>query len=59
MPMTNMLRGRGGKYLLCGAELESGGCHGDREVRKGARGGTLCSISHTLTQTKCGHAYQR
>lgn len=27
-------RGKGEKYLLCAAERESGGCHGDCEVRK-------------------------
>lgn len=39
--MTSMQRGRGVKYLLCAAELESGGCHGDAGVRTGARGRTL------------------
>jgi len=31
-------RGRGEKYFLCAAELESGGCHGDSRVRKGKGG---------------------
>lgn len=46
------------KYLLCAAELESGGCHGDRGVRKGARGRTPRAIPHVWTQTERSHACQ-
>lgn len=45
--------------MLCAAELESGGCHGDRAVRTGARGRTLRTISHVRMQTERSHACQR
>lgn len=53
------ITGRGVKYLLCAVELESGGCHGDGRVRKGARGRTLRAFPQVRTQTEGSHARQR